>query len=465
MPELPPPPAPAGAALHRRLPRHSPGLILAPLAAITLLLAAACTSTDGATLAPEAPAPTTEAAATASPTSTEAPATATADTTRTAPRAIGVDSPEVDRVLAHLDELAATIGSRPAGSEEERQAATYIAGVLEAAGYDTTIEPFQVTTRVDGSTLSVETAGGEEIAVRPFMMNGSAAAEAAGAMVYGGLGGPEDLAGLNVEGHVLLLDRGILSFGEKTRNAELAGAVAVVIANNEAGPYGGNLGSRSATIPVVSISREEGELLRPLAGTDASVTVRAAIDRVEAESRNVVGRSGDVCRFYIGAHYDSVPAGPGANDNASGTALMLELARTHRTEGLCVIAFGAEEIGLFGSQDYVATNDLSDARFMLNFDMAGRLDDALIIGDAALTDVLVTSLEGLPIRAGQFPPFASSDHATFLNAGVPAVTITSGDDPQIHTSRDDINNVSRASLATMLEIATISLNTALTGAG
>jgi Zn-dependent M28 family amino/carboxypeptidase len=193
--------------------------------------------------------------------------------------------------------------------------------------------------------------------------------------------------------------------------------------------------------------------------------VRASIDRVEAESRNVVGRSGDVCRFYIGAHYDSVPAGPGANDNASGTALILELARTHRIEGLCVIAFGAEEIGFFGSQDYVATSDLSEARFILNFDMAGLLEDALIIGDAALTSVLVTSLEGLPIRAGEFPAFASSDHVTFLDAGVPAVTITSGDNPQIHTSRDDINNVSRASLTTMLEITTVSLTTALTGAG
>jgi hypothetical protein len=188
MPELPRPPASADPTDRRHVPRRPQGLILAPLAALALLRAAACTSTDSATLAPEAPAPNTEPAATASHTSTEVPATPSADPTRAIPRAIGTDSPEVNRILIHLEELAVTIGSRPAGSEEERQAATYIAGVLEAAGYDTTIEPFQVTTRVDGSALSVDTERGEDIAVRPFMMTGSVAGEATGSMVYGGLG-------------------------------------------------------------------------------------------------------------------------------------------------------------------------------------------------------------------------------------------------------------------------------------
>jgi phosphotransferase system enzyme I (PtsI) len=73
----------------------------------------------------------------------------------------------------------------------------------------------------------------------------------------------------------------------------------------------------------------------------------------------VVGRRGSECRAYIGGHYDSVPAGPGANDNASGTATMLELARVRPTDGLCVVAFGAEEVGLFRTEFlYLERTDL-----------------------------------------------------------------------------------------------------------
>jgi len=83
------------------------------------------------------------------------------------------------------------------------------------------------------------------------------------------------------------------------------------------------------------------------------------------------GSAGVRCEVYLGAHYDSVPAGPGANDNASGTALLLEVARVHRADRVCVVAFGAEEIGLFGSRTFVDEHDVSGARLMLNFDMAG----------------------------------------------------------------------------------------------
>jgi aminopeptidase YwaD len=455
------------------VPRSS--RLVALLIALALAASACSGGSDAATGSPtpSAASPISEASA-ASPEATntvettgtvEAAATPTLGATSTAspgPAAASARHADVGNVLAHIDVLAGDIGIRAAGTEPERDAAEYIAGVLEEDGYDTSIEPFDISTRIDGSSLTVE---GTDVEVRPFMMNGSAAAEATGPLIYGALGSTTDLASLDVEGKVLLLDRGVVTFADKARNAQLAGAVAVVVANNETGPFGGNLGSRPATIPVVSITQAEGELLRPLAQDGATATVRAAIDTIQGESQNVVGRAGDTCRFYIGGHYDSVPEGPGANDNASGTSLMLELARVHRTDGLCVIAFGSEEIGLFGSQAYVASHDLTDALFMLNFDMAGRIDDPLVIGDATLQGLVLGASEGSPIRAGDFPRFASSDHVNFLNAGIPAVTITSGDDPFIHTSRDDLDNVSADSLATMLDIGNRSLVAALAAAG
>ncbi len=446
----------------------NPRRLTAVAAVVAALLVAACSSSDGATTSPtstptEAPDRTTSTATPAPEATTPEP---TASPTTTPPPALGEtnegQTADVANVVAHVNALVTDIGIRAAGTEGEREAAAYIAGVLEDAGYDTEIESFPITTRDDNSTVGID---GQELAIRPFMMNGSASGEATGPLLYAGLGAPEDLAPLDVAGRVLLLDRGVLPFGEKARNAELAGAAAVIVANDEAGPYNGNLGDRPSTIPVLAVTRAEGELLRPFADMGITVSVRASIATITVDSQNVVGRAGDVCRFYIGGHYDSVAVGPGANDNASGTALILELARAHRLDGLCVVAFGAEEIGLFGSRAFVAEHSLADALFMLNFDMAGRVDDALIIGDAALTELLLPAVEDLPIRAGQFPPFASSDHISFLDAGVAAVTITSGNDPRIHTAEDDIDNVSSQSLATMLEVGSRALTAALAAAG
>jgi aminopeptidase YwaD len=253
----------------------------------------------------------------------------------------------------------------------------------------------------------------------------------------------------------------VLTFDEKAANAETAGAVALLIANNEDGAYSGTLGDGvSAGIPVVAIRQAEGEMLRPLAEPNADqgveLTVRALIETIEVSSQNVVGRAGERCEVYLGAHYDSVSTGPGANDNASGTALLLEVARAQRTDGLCVVAFGAEEIGLFGSAAFVEEHDVSGARLMLNFDMVGRLDGPIIVGDDELTREILDALAGeFPIRAGEFPPFALSDHVSFSEAGVAAVTITSGDDPAIHTSDDEAGRISSEDLGVMLEIADV----------
>ena len=59
----------------------------------------------------------------------------------------------------------------------------------------------------------------------------------------------------------------------------------------------------------------------------------------------------------------------------SARETLLEIARTHRLPGLCVVAFGAEEIGLFGSAAFVEQHDVAAASFMLNFDMTAKLSD------------------------------------------------------------------------------------------
>ena len=143
--------------------------------------------------------------------------------------------------------------------------------------------------------------------------------------------------------------------------------------------------------------------LRGALGQSVSVTASGGTRTVT--SQNVVGRRGATCRAYIGAHYDSVPEGPGANDNASGTATMLEIARVRGTDGLCAIAFGSEEVGLRGSQAFVPQHLAGGARFMLNFDMTGRIERRIQFQIHGQRLRLRPFFRGDAAAAAEFQPF------------------------------------------------------------
>lgn len=413
--------------------------LTAGILGLAYVLAGLAACSDDAPLASETAAVTRTPAAIgtgpASPTSATSP---TVTGTSAVPEEVSID-----RVMDHLEHLAVEIGARVAGSPEERAAADYIAGVLDEAGYETTIEDFSFEAQVDESRVEL----GDGRVVIGYAMSGSPNASARGPAAFGGLGRAEDLAGADLRGAVVIFDRGTLTFADKVRAAEAGGAVAAVIVNNEEGPFRGEIG-QGTTIPVISVTRAERETLEEALGEQVTVTTDAGMRT--KQSQNVVGRAGDDCRGYLGAHYDSVAAGPGANDNASGTAVILEVARVHRADGLCVVAFGAEELGLWGSRAYVEEHLVGTARFLLNVDMAGRLDGPIIVGDRELTASILDAIAaaGVPstLRAGAFPPFASSDHVSFEAVGVPAVTFNSGDDEFIHTSNDTVERVSEDAL-------------------
>jgi len=365
--------------------------------------------------------------------------------TAAAPETAAVEAPDVDRAMDHIRVLAVDIGIRPAGSQAERDSAAYLADALAAAGYETTIDEFTFEAARDNSLVGLPD-GNYLLALA---MRGSPNGEVSGVAVHAGLGRESDLAGADLEGKVVIFDRGVTTFGEKARAAQAGGAVAAMVVNHQPGMFLGALDDDGINIPVLAVSGSDGEALLDAIGS--TITVRADSGMESAVSQNVVGRSGGSCHAYLGAHYDSVPAGPGANDNASGVGVVMEVARVQRTPGLCVIFFGAEELGLIGSRHYVSDNLVGMARFMLNVDMAGRHDHRpMIIGDSALTSSILAATEGLGFRAGQFPPFASSDHVSFQSVGVPAVTLTSGDDDALHTPRDTFDRIQPEAVQTFL---------------
>lgn len=349
-----------------------------------------------------------------------------------------------DEAKRHVDVLAADIGSRAAGSEAQARAAEYVREQLAGLGYQVDFQPFPISFFDDrGSSLTVGAAGR---AVRANTMANSPPGTIEGELVDVGLGRSGDFSDGAVRGRIALIERGEIRFGEKIENVARAGAAGAIIYNNQPGNFSGNLGTPSG-LPAVSIAQEEGQALSAqLRGgpLTARLTVDAVLDQRTA--RNVVGtKPGGPQTIVIGGHLDSVPAGPGGNDNASGTAVMLELARVlaERPSPFTIkfVAFDAEEIGLLGSAHMVGQlteEERRSVRAMINLDMVGVGDQVRIGG----TDEMIRL--ALPISARLGEPArplgdglnGASDHASFMRAGIPAVFLYRSEDPNYHSPND-----------------------------
>jgi Zn-dependent M28 family amino/carboxypeptidase len=143
----------------------------------------------------------------------------------------------------------------------------------------------------------------------------------------------------------------------------------------------GTLGAASAgviTIPVVGVSYADGVTLSA-AGTTASVTTSTESDVRQAKNVFAESPGGNADNVVMaGAHLDSVIAGPGINDNGSGSAALIEVAqqmkRVRTPNKLRFAWWGAEELGLIGSNYYVANlpqPERDKIALYLNFDMVG----------------------------------------------------------------------------------------------
>lgn len=378
----------------------------------------------------------------------------------------------------HLDALQAIAtangGNRAAGTPGYLASLEYVEQTLGAAGYLTQRQPFSYEL-IDyvGSTLEQTAPGDESYAFEddfyPMEYTGSGTVEAAVRAVDVNLTGDRastsgcesaDFAGFPA-GSIALLQRGSCDFSVKAVNAVAAGAIGVVIFNqgNEVegddrfGVFGGTLGSSTWTatpVPVVSTSFEVGEEFVGTAGLVLRISVvtnSTTIDTWNLLADTPTGRTDRT--VIVGAHLDSVPAGPGINDNGSGTAALMETALQLadlgvQTENRIRFAFwGGEEDGLQGSNHYVA--QLSKAEIKqhlvnLNFDMLGSPNGGRFVYDGDGDAYGTTGPNGSDVVEGVFDDwFASqnlateptafdgrSDYFAFIGAGIPAGGLFSG---------------------------------------
>ncbi|QED46550.1 M28 family peptidase [Cytobacillus dafuensis] len=379
-----------------------------------------------------------------------------------------------ENIFNNIDYLSKT--PRVAGTEAENLAVKYIKDQFESYGYEVDIQPFTFYGYTPPHTIDLDVAGynGE---LKPSSFTYSVSGNVSGELVYAGLGKKEELANQNLTGKIAMIKRGDISFGEKVLNAAEKGAVGVIIFNNTSGAVNGTLGeANDKYVPAVALTKSEGDAL--LAQLNGGKTLQASLKiegarAGESTSHNVIATKKPTNKqkdtnkiIVVGSHHDSVAGAPGANDDASGTATTLELARVFKdvptdTE-IRFITFGAEELGLLGSNYYVKNiSEDEKERTIANFnlDMVGSKD----AGDLVLLTLdgkpnLVTELSQASSTRlnGSATPYGQggrSDHVPFAEAGIPAALfIHSPTEPWYHTPEDSIDKISKEKLQDVAEI-------------
>jgi Iap family predicted aminopeptidase len=371
-----------------------------------------------------------------------------------------IRAPGLRKHLRALQEIAdQNGGNRAAGTPGSEASAEYVAARLREDGWRVELDPvtFRYFDERSPPRLDDLEEGNE---FRTLSYSGSGRVEARVRRL--GLGcGRRDFRALE-EGEIAVVARGKCFFRDKARNAESAGAAALLIVDGESDePPSATLGAPGIEIPVLAVGATAGRGL----GRRVELEVDAVSERrrtVNVIAETAAGRGDRV--VMAGGHLDSVPAGPGINDNGSGTAALLEIAEAlgGRAPGARVrLAFwGAEELGLIGSRRYVRElrpEEREEITAYVNLDMVGSPEPAHGVYSDADPEIeqLLRRLVGP--RAEEENAGGNSDHAPFERADIPVGGLFTGagepHDPCYHRACDDIDNIDMPVLVRMSRAA------------
>ena len=400
------------------------------------------------------------AGATAS-TATAGPAACATRTNNTLAKLLEcVDLAGVREHQAAFQDIADDNGStRVSGSPGYDLSADYVMARLRAAGWQVTQQSFEFQTFVSLSPSILEQVAPPPAGPVPntiMSYSGSGDVTAPVTALPGPAADPTpgcestDFAGFPA-GNIALVSRGACTFAIKVTNAAAAGASGVVIYNNIAGDLAGTLGATfTLDIGATGITQALGEQLAATPG----LVMRLATDTLRgiATTSNVLAElpgknTGNV--VMAGAHLDSVNAGPGINDNGSGSAALIEVAENLRgvkpQNTMRFAWWGAEESNLVGSTYYVANlapAELDRIALYLNFDMIGSPNHVFFIydgddsdavgagpgptGSAQIEETFEAFFESrdLPYKGTDFS--GRSDYGPFIAAGVPSGGLFTG---------------------------------------
>jgi Zn-dependent M28 family amino/carboxypeptidase len=408
-----------------------------------------------------------------------------------------------DAMMTHLSKLqdiaAANHNTRAVGTPGYDASVDYVVGKLRDKGFD--VQTVQFDARVFHSDPGSVIIGDQAFGVRALDYSLATPVEGVhGPLVAAPAGdspgcSASDYDNLPVSGAVVLVDRGTCPFSQKEDAAVQRGAVAMIVADNVVEErMGGTLGENTdVKIPVVSVSKGDGAQLH---GKSGLTTLKVNAETKTIHARNVIAqtKTGSTSNVVMaGAHLDSVPEGPGINDNGSGVAAVLETALQlgNSPEVRNAVRFGfwgAEELGLIGSRKYVESldvNALRDIALYLNFDMLASPNVGYFVydgdqslppdkrgnpvvpeGSAGIERSLVAYLKSAGKTAQDTLFDGRSDYDGFTLAGIPSGGLFSGAeakkseeqaklwggtadqafDPNYHNSTDTLDHIDRTAL-------------------
>ena len=402
-----------------------------------------------------------------------------------------------DRAIETLYAISENIGSRVATTKEEKQAVDYVFNQFESLGYDVNIQEFKYQGQAN-SSLKVD-----DLHIKSYACYFSNYTNEAivGELVDCNTGKLSDFKNKNINGKIALIKRGDITFNEKVKNASKEGAKGIILYNNDSGVVIPGLSSNKNYAPAVCITEEDGNMLAEKIKTNKYVKVSLEVNKSdEVTSWNVIAKkkskknNSDI--VYVSAHIDNAILSMGANDNASGVAAMLEIARNLKNietdKEVRFLACGSEEVGLLGSKEYV--NSLSNEEICrsignFNLDMvATNYEHCSELGvytsngkENIVTNYIKEAGEKLEYLSNESIDYngdfdgksGSSDHESFYSIGVPSALLINIDpakrddpsnnvEPYYHKPEDNISNVSADRLERTIKLAGIAILNILT---
>jgi aminopeptidase YwaD len=433
-----------------------------------------------------------------------------------------IDCPDVDQLTAGMDPALAhvryladdALEGRGAGTNGARCAAQYIADQFEAIGLEPAgsngsyFQGFPIRAgAVLGAGSTLRTPQNTYTLTTDWIPFGySASGTVTGTLLYGGDGinRPGDpnneYPTLDITGRIVVVEDGDLRvplsqalqtdahFKASVAAGRNAGGMIILLGDGHGLPDLSGETRAALRIPVAAVRGEAADRIRQAARGGGRAFLAASVQPRAVEARNVAallpGSDPTLADevLIIGAHYDHLGLGGegsldpdafgvvhnGADDNASGTSGLIEIARLlsqsdRRTaRSVLFLTFTAEEKGLWGSSHYVRNPLLPIAQTvaMLNMDMIGRLEGRTLVVEGVgtaeeWTDILLAANQSTarPLSIAVTPDgFGPSDHSSFYGEGLPVLHFFSNTHVDYHRPSDDWDKVDIEGLGQIVDL-------------
>lgn len=394
------------------------------------------------------------------------------------------------RLMQHVGVLAAdSLEGRRTGTEGEKKAVRYIVSQYEsqgiaAAGREGYLQPFSIDEGKSFKNLSLVSIDGRKLAPGkdffPFAWSGEGKIESNAAVALNEAGDAwwidlDPIMEKNRDNPHFLLPAHLQ---QVAKDAAEKGATAVIFYNSGNQPdslsFQAKDRTESAKIPVLYLPAETRKALGITAESSPALVAQVKFEKLSRTGTNVVATidNGAMQTIVLGAHLDHLGYGEdansrhtgepgihnGADDNASGTAALLELARILKAKAekrfnYVFLHFSGEELGLYGSKYFTdnPTIDMGKVTYMINMDMVGRYNDsskALTVGGIGTSPswpqlVQPTADFLLKIDSSGTGP---SDHTSFYRKSIPVLFFFTGLHTDYHKPSDDADKINYAGM-------------------